>query len=98
MQSNEGSGQRSQGGQGGTAAGLQPPCAGLGFTLLYASKSGLEPKPVFVLLPAGLDGGGYSDFNTYTCSNKIFYSSSFRKNENRDGFYKKYKSEIDYES
>ena len=40
----------------------------------------------------------YSDFNTYTCSNKIFYSSSFRKNENRDGFYKKYKSEIDYES
>ena len=40
----------------------------------------------------------YSQFNTYTCSNKIFYSSSFRKNENRDSFYKKYKSEIDYES
>jgi len=39
----------------------------------------------------------YSNFNTYTCCNKIFYSSSFRKNENKDSFYKKYKSEIDYE-
>jgi hypothetical protein len=38
----------------------------------------------------------YSDFNTYTCSDKIFYSSSFRKCENKDMFYKKYKSEIDY--
>lgn len=39
----------------------------------------------------------YSDFNVYTCSDKIFYSSSFRKSENKDVFYKKYKSEIDYE-
>lgn len=39
----------------------------------------------------------YSDFNVYTCSDKIFYSSSFRKSENKNVFYKKYKSEIDYE-
>jgi len=39
----------------------------------------------------------YSDFNTYTCSDKIFYSSSYRKTEKKNMFYKKYKSEIDYE-
>jgi hypothetical protein len=47
LQSNDGSGHRSHGGQGGTTAGLQLFCVGLGFTVLYASKSGLVPNPVF---------------------------------------------------
>lgn len=37
----------------------------------------------------------YSNFNTYTCTDKIFYARSFRETENdKFEFYKKYKSEI----
>ena len=37
----------------------------------------------------------YSNFNTYTCVDKIFYASSIRENDSdKSEFYKKYKSEI----
>lgn len=37
----------------------------------------------------------YSNFNTYICTNKIFYASSYREYESdKNEFYKKYKSEI----
>lgn len=37
----------------------------------------------------------YSKFNTYTCTDKIFYASSYREYESdKNEFYKKYKSEI----
>ena len=37
----------------------------------------------------------YSKFNTYACTDKIFYASSYRDFEiDKNEFYKKYKSEI----
>ena len=73
LQSNAGSGQRSQGGQGGTGAGLQLPAQGLGLVggvagLLLQLELASVPVPVPatpVPVPPFGDAGNIRDFNIY---------------------------------